>query len=53
MHILNIKITAHPNHTHVVWGDFKINIAILGKKNVHGTTPKKKMILGREYTPII
>ena len=54
MHIINTQIIAHPNHTHIICGDFKKDIALIGKQNEHGIIPPfKNKILGGERTSII
>ena len=52
MHTISTQITAHPNHTHIICGDFNRDTALIGRQNEYSTTPppQEEDIRWRMYT---
>ena len=36
------KISAHPNYTHILCGDFNRDIALIGRQNDYNITPPQR-----------
>ncbi|HYP43288.1 MAG TPA: endonuclease/exonuclease/phosphatase family protein [Candidatus Nitrosocosmicus sp.] len=39
---ITTQINAHPNHTHILCGDFNRDIALIGRQNTHSTSPPQE-----------